>query len=140
VANFTWKNGLVRLFVAFILVFSTYNPSDYSYFNWLKQSLEKGDNFDVLLLFSGVILVILWVIYLRATLRSLGPIGLVLACAFFGTLLWLVVDYGLVPADNTDVITWLVLIAFSGVLAVGVSWSHVRRRISGQADMDDLDK
>ncbi len=139
-ANFTWKNGLVRLFVAFILVFSTYNPSDYSYFNWLKQSLEKGDNFDVLLLFSGVILVILWVIYLRATLRSLGPIGLVLACAFFGTLLWLVVDYGLVPADNTDVITWLVLIAFSGVLAVGVSWSHVRRRISGQADMDDLDK
>ena len=139
-ANFTWKNGLVRLFVAFILVFSTYNPSDYSYFNWLKQSLEKGDNFDVLLLFSGVILVILWVFYLRASLRSLGPIGLVLACAFFGTLLWLVVDYGLVPADNTDVITWLVLIAFSGVLAVGVSWSHVRRRISGQADMDDLDK
>jgi len=140
VANFTWKNGLVRLFVAFTLVFSTYNPSDYSYFRWLKQSLEKGGTPDVLLLFSGVVLVILWVIYLRATLRSLGPIGLALACAFFGTLLWLVVDYGLVPTDNKDIITWLVLIAFSGVLAIGISWSHIRRRISGQADMDDLDK
>ncbi len=139
-ANFTWKNGLIRLIFAFVLVFATYNPSDYCFFQWLKNSLEQNDKVDVLMIFSGVILLILWVIYLRATLRSLGPIGLSLACAFFGTLLWLIVDYGLVPTDNVEAITWLVLTAFSGVLAVGVSWSHIRRRISGQADMDDLDK
>lgn len=139
-ANFTWKNGLIRLFFAFVLVFTTYNPSKYSYFSWLKKSLDQADKVDVLLIFGGVVLLILWVIYLRATLRSLGPIGLALACAFFGTLLWLIVDYGLVPTDNVDAITWLVLTAFSCVLAVGISWSHVRKRISGQADMDDLDK
>jgi len=26
------------------------------------------------------------------------------------------------------------------ILAVGMSWSHIRRRLSGQADMDDVDE
>jgi len=139
-SKFTWESGLLRLFFAFVLVFSTYNPSEYSYFHWLKKAYDQPDKTGVLMIFAGVVLLIVWVIYLRATLRSLGSIGLVLACAFFGTLLWVIVDYGLVPVDNVVVVTWLVLTAFSGVLAVGVSWSHVRRRISGQADMDDLDE
>jgi len=139
-SNFTWKSGLIRLFVAFVLVFATYNPTDYSYFNWLKKAYEQPEKTDVLMIFAGVVLLIVWVIFLRATLRSLGAVGLLLAAAFFGTLLWLVIDYGLVPADNIEAVTWLVLTALAGVLAVGVSWSHIRRRISGQADMDDLDE
>ena len=35
---------------------------------------------------------------------------------------------------------WLGLIALSLVLGIGLSWSHVRRRLSGQADMDDVDE
>jgi len=27
-----------------------------------------------------------------------------------------------------------------GVLTAGVSWSHVRRRLSGQYDIDDVDQ
>jgi hypothetical protein len=26
------------------------------------------------------------------------------------------------------------------VLATGMSWSHIRRRLSGQADVDDVDE
>jgi Family of unknown function (DUF6524) len=26
------------------------------------------------------------------------------------------------------------------ILAIGMSWSHVRRRLSGQADVDDVDE
>jgi len=28
---------------------------------------------------------------------------------------------------------------FACVLAVGMSWSHIRRRVSGQFDTDDVD-
>lgn len=137
---FTWKSGLIRLLSAFVLVLATYNPAKYSYFHWLKKVYEQPAKTDVLMIFSGVVLLIIWVIFIRATLRSLGPVGLLLASAFFGTLLWLVVDYGLVPVDSKETVTWLVLVAFSGVLGAGISWSYIRRRISGQLDTDDLDE
>ena len=57
----------------------SYNPSGYSYFHWFKDTLP---NFTPLLALGGIILIIGWVIYLRATFRSLGPIGLTLAALF----------------------------------------------------------
>jgi hypothetical protein len=36
--------------------------------------------------------------------------------------------------------TYLVLVALCGVLATGISWSHIRRRISGQVDVDEIDE
>jgi uncharacterized membrane protein len=86
-----------------------------------------------------VVLLIGWTIFIRATLRSLGAFGLLLAFAFFGTLIWLIVYYGLVPADSTKALTYIVLVVMCGVLATGVSWSHIRRRITGQVDTDELD-
>jgi hypothetical protein len=133
----SWLGLLLRFGFALVLVFATYNPSAYSYYDWVAGSLP---DYSALLIFAGVVLLIGWTILLRATLRSLGPFGLLLAIAFFGVLLWLVVDVGLLPADSTQAITYLVLIALSGVLATGVSWSHVRRRISGQADVDDVEE
>ena len=41
--------------------------------------------------------------------------------------------------DNTGMSVWLGLLALSLVLGVGLSWSHVRRALSGQADMGDVD-
>lgn len=135
-SRFTAQGFLLRFVFALILVFASYNPEGYSYFDWALRPLPE---FSVLKLFVGVVLLIGWVIYIRATLRSLGPIGLTLALAFFGSLLWLVVDYGLVPADSVRAVSYLVEVALCGVLAVGMSWSHIRRRMSGQADMDDVD-
>ena len=132
----SWLGLLLRFVFAVVLVFATYNPSDYSYYSWVAGSLPE---FTVFMIFAGIVLLIGWTILLRATLRSLGPFGLILAVAFFGVLLWLVVDVGLVPADSTQAVTYLVLVALSGVLATGVSWSHVRRRITGQSDIDDVD-
>jgi hypothetical protein len=62
-----------------------------------------------------------------------------LAFAFFGALLWLAITYEVVSIDNFSLIIDLVLVIFSGVLAVGMSWSHIRRRMSGQLDVDDID-
>lgn len=128
---------LVRFLFALVLVFCTYNPTEYSYYHWVVPHLP---DYSVLKIFLGVVLVIGWTIFIRATLRSLGAVGLTLAFAFFGTLLWLIVDVGLVPADSVTALTYIVLVMLSGVLAVGMSWSHIRRRMSGQADMDDVDE
>jgi hypothetical protein len=85
------------------------------------------------------VLLIGWAMFIRATLVSLGAFGIVLAAAFFGTLLWLVVDWGLVPADTVEAVTYLILVAGSAVMATGMTWSHIRRRISGQIDVDETD-
>jgi hypothetical protein len=56
----------------------TYNPSTYSWVHWL--------NSDVALVYkvaSGILLLIGWIMYLRATWMSLGVIGTVLAAAFW---------------------------------------------------------
>jgi hypothetical protein len=137
VSNITFQGILMRFLFAVILVFSTYNPEGYSYYHWAIKSLPE---FTVLKAFVGVVLIIGWVIYLRATLRSLGFVGLMLAIAFFGLLFWLVVDWGLVPADSVRALTYLVEVAACAVLATGVSWSHIRRRITGQIDVDEIEE
>jgi hypothetical protein len=132
----TWGGILIRFLVAIVLVFATYNPDRYSYYHWVRDNLQEA---LPLKLFAGVVLLIGWTMFIRATLRSLGAFGLFLAAAFFGTLIWLVVDYGLVPADSARAITYIALLVLCGVLATGMSWSHIRRRLSGQMDTDDVE-
>ena len=88
----------------------------------------------------GVVLLIGWVIYLRATLRSLGEIGTILALALFAALTWLMIDRGLLSLDSPTVFTWVILTMLSAIMATGMSWSHIRRRMSGQLDVDDVEE
>jgi hypothetical protein len=136
--QFNFGSFVIRLFFALILVFASFNPSGYSFFHWLKTALETGV-FEPLMAFSAIVLLIGWIVYIRATITSLGFAGLILAFAFFGTLLWMTIDWGIVPADSIEVITYIVLSLLSMVLAIGMSWSHVRRRMSGQVDVNDTD-
>ena len=134
---FNLESFLVRLFFALVLVFATFNPSGYSFYHWVLKTMEAG--FEPLMVFAGIVLLIGWVIYIRATITSLGLIGLILAFAFFGSLLWIVIDWGIVPVDSVQVITYIVLTLLSMVLAIGMSWSHIRRRMSGQVDVNETD-
>ena len=142
VNKITWQGVLLRFVIALLLVFATYNPFEKSYFHWLKSYLYPTTEASMslpLLVLAGIVLVIGWTVYLRATMRSLGIFGLVLAAAFFGALLWLAIDFQLVSLANTKLVITLILIIFAGVLATGISWSHIRRRITGQTDVDDVD-
>ena len=142
VNRITWQGVLIRFIVALVLVFCTYNPHGWSYVDWVKSFLSpssEGTSSLPLLLLAGIVLLIGWTVYIRATMRSLGMFGLILAVSFFAVLLWVVIDFGLVSLENTTLLIDLILIIFSGVLATGITWSHLRRRISGQADVDDVD-
>ena len=139
--KFTSTSFIIRLLFAAILVFASYNPvQTYSYYHWALQPLiQSFESFSVLKGFLGVILLIGWTIFLRATFRSLGFFGTLLAIAFFSLLIWLLVDRGWIGLENQTTLTWLVLVGLCGVLAAGISWSHIRRRITGQLDVDDTD-
>jgi hypothetical protein len=132
----TVQGFLLRFMFALLLVMLTYNPSGYSYSHWLQNSFS---DFGPLLGVAGISLIIGWVIYLRATLRSLGSIGLILAGLFFAAIIWLLIDWGWLGLNNVTTMSWIILILISAVLAVGISWSHIRRKISGQVDADDVD-
>ncbi len=130
-----WQGFLIRFAAGLVLVFATYNYEGYSYFHWVKDDFPS---ISAIKAFAGIVLVVGWVIYIRAALRSLGPVGLILATAFFGTLIWLIVDVGLIKVDNLRVITYIIQVMIAMVLSTGISWSHVRRRLSGQMDTDDV--
>jgi len=136
VKGINWFGFLLRLLAAFILVFSSYNPSGYSYYHWVSENI---DSLTPMIALAGVLLLIGWTILLRATFRSLGPFGLLLAAAFLGVLLWMMIDWGWFDADSLTAVTYIVLVVLSGILAIGVSWSHIRRRITGQIDVDDVE-
>ena len=135
--SITPQGFLLRFLFALLLVLLTYNPSGYSYSHWLQDSFS---NFGPLVAISGITLIIGWVVYIRATLRSLGLIGLILAALFFTTIVWLLIDWGWLGLNNVTAMSWVILILISAVLAVGISWSHIRRKLSGQVDSDDVDE
>lgn len=133
--KFTWERFLIRWGLALALVFATFNPFGYSFYHW---AVAEGGSVPLKIL-VGVSILIAFVIFVRATLRSIGPVGIGLATAFFVAAIWLLVDLGLLGLEQSKVLTTVLLFVIASILAIGVSWSHIRRRISGQADIDDVD-
>jgi hypothetical protein len=130
--EFTASGFLARWLFAAVLVFGTYNPSEYSYFHWIWG---KGTNIGPVIALAGVVLLIAWIVFLKATLESLGLLGIILGGALFGCVIWWLIDIGLLSLDSTAALTWIILLVLSLTLAAGMSWSHIRRRLTGQVDV-----
>ncbi len=110
-------------------------PTPHNYVRWVIDFGNENLSIAVLL---GLILIIGYIIYIRATLRSIGGFGMTLVIALVGAGLWVLYDLGLLKLDDGDLNTWLGLVALSLVLGIGLSWSFMRRKLSGQSDMDDV--
>jgi len=128
---------VIRWIFAFVLLAATYNPTDWNYVRWAQANVETNLSLTVLF---GLVLFVGYIIYLRATLRSIGIFGMLLILAVVGTLLWVLFDQGVISLANPSVNTWIGIFALSVVLAIGLSWSIVRRRLTGQTDVDDIDE
>src|SRR6056297_2353045 len=127
----------LRWLFAFMLLSLTYNPTQWNYVRWSYQNHEARLS---LVVFLGLLLMIGYIIYLRATLRSIGGFGMALILALVASLLWVLYDFGLLSLENRELNVWLGIFALSVVLGIGLSWSIVRRKLSGQADVDDVDE
>ncbi|MEO1152759.1 MAG: DUF6524 family protein [Pseudomonadota bacterium] len=128
---------VLRWLIAFMLLAVTFNPTELNYVRW--ATLNFNDQMPLVVL-AGLVLFAGYVIYLRATFRSIGVFGMLLVAAIFGALIWVLIDYEVLTLDNPTVTVWLALLALSLVLGIGLSWSIVRRRLTGQTDVDDIDE
>ena len=128
---------LPRWIIAFVLVSLTYNPTPYNFVRWATAAWETQ---APLISLYGVVLAFADVIFLRATLRSIGVVGITLVLALAGTLVWVAIDFGVLSLENPGVLTWLANVVLSFLLGVGLAWSIVRRKLSGQVDGDDVDE
>ena len=124
----------LRWLGAFILLAATFNPTEWNYVKW---SIANGNSQLPLTLFLGLLLLIGFLIYGLATLRSIGAFGMLLVASLFGSGLWVLYSWGLLSLENSTVNTWLGLLALSLILGVGLSWGILQRRLSGQVTVDD---
>ena len=127
--------SIARLIAALVLVFATYNPSGYSYYHWVEA---KSVGFQ------------------SAGCAGRGAVdrwscSFVPRCAcwgsrdhsrggLFGSAFVAGHRLGLGVADNVDVISWASSSrCWRRSSRGGVSWSHIRRRLTGQIDVDEID-
>lgn len=143
--GFSWGGFFARLAGAVLLVYATYNPERFSFFHWIfePKAGESGvaglvHGFTPLKAFAGLGLVAVWVVFLQATRRSLGAGGALLVIALFACTIWAMIYYGVIAPTSSRAIAHLVLLAVSLVLAIGLSWSHITQRLSGQTDTDNV--
>lgn len=127
---------LLRFLFALLLVLLSYNPTGYSYFHWLYNGFREVSPYIVM---AGLVLLIGWGLYLKATFNSMGIIGVLASAALLGCVVWMFIYWGWLSATNASAMTWVVEVLVAGLLAMGMCWSHFTRRMSGQVDIEDDD-
>jgi hypothetical protein len=127
---------LWRFLFALVLVLATYNPTALSVFDWVKTSFAEG-TLGPVHYFVVAMLAIGWTILLVATWRALETLGVILAAIAIGTFVWMLIDFGVLAADSSRAIAWISLISLAVLLSIGLSWSHIWRRLTGQFEVDD---
>jgi hypothetical protein len=133
---------LFRFTFALVLVYATWNPWRKSFVHWVllpifgqgAEGNTAGANAPLKFLLA-VVLVAGWAVYLQATRRALGASGALLVAAICGGIVWLLASWKLFAMQGT-VNSHIVLICTAILLAVGMSWSHLSRRMTGQTDTD----
>lgn len=125
----------LRVLGALALVLLTFNPSGYSYYHWALTDLGS---FSAPKALPGAILLGGWLLYVRAAFRSLGLLGFVILSLIFASFVWLLSYWGIVHAGSRTALPWTALIVFATILGIGLSWSAVRRRVTGQVDTEEL--
>lgn len=126
----------LRWLGAFTLLSATFNPTDWNFLAWAQAHYTDQ---MALVVFLGLLLGVGYMIYGVATLRSIGAFGILLVAAIFGTGLWVLYDWGLLSLENSDLNQWLAILALSLILGIGLSWSILRQKLSGQASVDEIE-
>ncbi|MES2434410.1 MAG: DUF6524 family protein [Pseudomonadota bacterium] len=126
---------ILRWLGAFVLLAATYNPTQINFTRWAEANWQSQMPLTLLL---GLLLGVGYMIYIGATLRSIGGFGILLVAAIVAALVWVLIDYQILTLQNPSLNLWLGIFALSVVLGIGLSWSIIRQRLSGQATVDEV--
>jgi len=136
--GFSIGGFFLRLLLAIAVVLLTFNPSGFSFFHWTRDAFLNS-SLGPLHLLAGIALLIGWVLFVQATRQTLGLLGVALVASLFAVLVWMLFFYDVVRSGSTTTFIWIALFGVALVLSVGMSWAHLRRRLSGQATVDEVD-
>jgi len=128
----SWSGVAVRIVLAIALVLLTFNPSGHSFYHWVSAppagvTAEKA--------FAGVALAIGWIGCLRTAFVALGRIGVILVAALLGTFVWVLFDLRVLQTADSVVMVWIGLVILGTILGIGLSWSLIRARTTGQIEV-----
>jgi hypothetical protein len=132
VQGISWSGVVVRIVLAIALVLATYNPSGYSFYHWLTEPPSGITAVKALL---GVVLLIGWAVSLRTVHVALGSLGVMLGFALLAALAWVFVEQRWLDLDTPSAVAWLALLIFGAVLGLGLCWSLIRARLTGQVEV-----
>ncbi|MBL8266595.1 DUF6524 family protein [Steroidobacter sp.] len=135
VNDLSFGGFLLRAVLSLLLVLLTFNPSGYSYVHLVADGFPSISPVEAVL---GILLLIGWIVFLGATLKSIGLVGMVLAFALCAALIWMIVSWGWVSLENTSALTWIGLVVLALIMAIGMAWAHLYRRWTGQATVDEV--
>jgi len=129
----SWSGVALRVVLALALVLVTFNPGGWSFYHWLSA---PPAGITAVKAFAGVLLLIGWLVCLRTAYVALGVVGAVLLTALLGTVVWMLIDYHVIDVAGRSAMMWIGLVIASVVLGIGLSWSLIRSRVTGQVEVD----
>jgi hypothetical protein len=131
-----------RFVLAVLVVFLTFNPWRQSFFHWaVAPVFAAGGGIGTVgpvKVLGGLLLLVGWIVCVQATRRSLGVKGALLVLAVLGAVVWLLYDRHILRTGSNRTVSLIILILLSAVLAIGMSWSHLSRKLTGQVDTDQV--
>jgi branched-subunit amino acid transport protein AzlD len=126
----SFAGAMTRIGAGIALVLGTFNPTGYSLFHWITAAPVGVTPGKAL---ASLALVIAWFLCLRTAFVSLGKIGLLLGLALFGALVWFLVDQDILSLAGSAIV-WVGLVIVGLLLGIGLSWSLVRAKVTGQIE------
>ena len=124
-----------RFLFSLALVLATYNPSGYSYYHWM---IDLGAGLPSLKVIVALILVMIYYVIFRVVFAAFRRSGLIVGG--LAALLFTIELAGVVVARRSQhswhfyflLSQYITLCAVAIVLSLGVSWSHLIERLTGQ--------
>jgi hypothetical protein len=128
----SWAGVIWRMIFAVALVLLTFNPSGHSFYHWLAA---PPAGLSATKVFVGILLLIGWLFCLRTAFVSLGRLGVILVAALLAAGVWMLVDLGAIALTGSSAFTWVALALVGVLLGLGLSWSLIRARTTGQFEV-----
>ena len=132
---FSYPGIIVRWLMSMFVVFAIFNPSGYSYVHWVLRDADQPWSLKVL---AGLLLGSLVTTFLLATVRALGLRGIVAASGLLAAATWAMIDLGLFRNLSHSAYLTIVLTVIASILTLGLSWSNLTLRVTGQVDSNDV--
>lgn len=127
---------MVRWFLCMGIVFGTYNPTGRSFWPWVRDAALPLS----LRVFVGAVLLAAFLTLVLTTLRAIGRAGVLVLGTIVVSLGAVVVDLDLIDLNLPSARMILAQTLVATFLTIGLSWSAIRTRLSGQVDSFDVSR